>query len=145
MSNTISEKTFTVVGTAINADGTYKVRWANDLVSRIKILIKAGCTEIDLIELATPMTKLDAAQFYLANRELSPAQEEVVSLKIGEKTRVVKRKELQTTITDNINTRVKNKTPSDPRVEKFVKSVTAEAADVSTDDDVSAEATAETA
>ena len=54
------EKTFTVAGTATNADGTAKARFANDLVARIKILNKAGCTNINLIELPQPMTKLEA-------------------------------------------------------------------------------------
>ena len=116
----MSEKTFTVVGTAINSDGTMKMRWANDIVSRLKILIKADCDDIDLIELPSPMTKLAAAQFYLDNKELNPAQEEVVSLKIGEKTRVAKRLVVKTTLTDNINGRIQNKAPTDPRVEKFI-------------------------
>ena len=50
------EKTFTVVGTAVNVDGTIIVRWANDLVSRLKILIKAQCEDIDLFELPSEMT-----------------------------------------------------------------------------------------
>jgi len=53
-----TEKTFTVAGTAINADGTVKARFANDLVARIKILNKAGCTEINLVELPRAMTKM---------------------------------------------------------------------------------------
>ena len=40
----MNEKTFTVAGTATNADGTVKVRFANDLVARIKILNKNNCT-----------------------------------------------------------------------------------------------------
>ena len=61
-----NEKTFTVVGTAKNADGTVKARFANDLVSRIKILNKAGCTDINLQELPQAMTKLEALQFLTA-------------------------------------------------------------------------------
>ena len=49
-----TEKKFTVVGTTEQPDGTIKVRWANDLVARIKILDKAQCPEIDLIELPKP-------------------------------------------------------------------------------------------
>jgi hypothetical protein len=49
-------KLFTVAGTATNADGTTKARFANDLVARIKILNKAGCTNINLLELPSPMT-----------------------------------------------------------------------------------------
>ena len=57
------EKTYTVCGTAKNADGTLKVRVANDMVSRIKTLVKYNCTEINLIELPEPLTKLHALEF----------------------------------------------------------------------------------
>jgi hypothetical protein len=43
------DKLFTVAGTARNPDGTVKARFANDLVARIKILNKAGCTDINLV------------------------------------------------------------------------------------------------
>lgn len=36
--------------------GKFKVRWANG-AERVKVLIKGGHTDIDLIELMTPMTK----------------------------------------------------------------------------------------
>jgi hypothetical protein len=117
-----TEKTFTIVGTAVNADGTIKVRWANDLVSRIKILDKAGCEDIDLIELPTGMTKLEAAKYFLANRaNLNDAQMEILELKIAEKSKVVKRSAMKTTLTKNVKTRIADKAPTDPRVEKFVE------------------------
>ena len=56
------EKTFTVCGTARNVDGTIKARVANDLVSRIKILVKYKCTDINLIELPEEMTKYKALE-----------------------------------------------------------------------------------
>lgn len=58
-----NEKTFTVCGTARNVDGTLKVRVANDIVSRIKTLVKYDCTDINLIELPEEMTKLDALEY----------------------------------------------------------------------------------
>ena len=45
------EQKFTVAGTAAQ-HGVTKVRFANDLVSRIKILVKNKCENINLIELA---------------------------------------------------------------------------------------------
>ena len=117
-----TEKKFTIVGTAINADGTIKVRWANDLVSRIKILDKHGCENIDLIELPKAMTKLVAAQYFLDNKaNLSEAQKEILELKIAEKSRVSKRATMKTSLTKNVKTRIKSKAATDPRVEKFVK------------------------
>jgi len=53
------EKKFTVAGTATQ-HGITKVRFANDFVSRYKILLKNGCDPINLIELPEPMTKLEA-------------------------------------------------------------------------------------
>ena len=46
-----------------NPDGTVKARFANDLVARIKILNKTGCTDINLVELPTPMTKIEALKY----------------------------------------------------------------------------------
>lgn len=118
---TPKEKTFSIVGTAVNADGTIKVRWANDLVSRIKILDKNGCQDIDLIELPKGMTKLVAAEYFLANRpNLNEAQKEILEIKIAEKSRVTKRAAMKTTLTKNVKTRIKSKTPTDPAVEKFI-------------------------
>lgn len=117
-----TEKKFTIVGTAVNADGTIKVRWANDLVARIKILDKGGCENIDLIELPKAMTKLKAAEYFLANKaNLSEAQKEILEVKIAEKSKASKRSTMKTTLTKNVKTRIKNKAPTDPAVEKFIE------------------------
>ena len=88
------EKTFTVAGTATNADGTAKARFANDLVARIKILNKAGCTNINLIELPRPMTKLEALQHL---QSLGPTGDAgyAVANKLAEKTKVAKKGEVR--------------------------------------------------
>ena len=120
-----TEKKFTVVGTTEQPDGTIKVRWANDLVARIKILDKAGCPEIDLIELPTPMTKLDAAQYFMDNKaNLTPAQCEILEIKIAEKSRSTKRATMKTTLTKNVKTRIADKAPTNPAVEKFIEANT---------------------
>jgi hypothetical protein len=124
----MTEKLFTVVGTAVNADGTLKVRWANDLASRVKILDKAGCTDINLIELPSGMTKLAALEYLRDNTELTDAQSEVVELKIGEKAKLAKRADVKATITKNVKTKTAAK-KSDPKVEKFVEKALADAAE----------------
>jgi len=92
MANT--EKTFTVAGTATNPNGTVKVRFANDLVARIKILNKAGCTDINLMELPNAMTKLEALQ-WLTERGVTEGEAGfAVANKLDEKTRIAKRGEL---------------------------------------------------
>ena len=89
-----TEKTFTVVGTATNPDGTTKARFANDLVARIKILNKAGCTNINLMELPTAMTKLQALQ-YLQETELTGDAGYAVANKLAEKTKLAKKGEVK--------------------------------------------------
>lgn len=59
-------KTFTVVGVSTLA-GKTKVRFANDLASRIKNLVKNGHTNVELFELPTAMTKEAALAHVKAN------------------------------------------------------------------------------
>ena len=88
------EKTFTVAGTATNADGTAKARFANDLVARIKILNKAGCTNINLQELPHAMTKLQALQFLQEQGQTGDAGYAVAN-KLAEKTKLAKKGEVK--------------------------------------------------
>ena len=88
------EKLFTVAGTATNADGTVKARFANDLVARIKILNKAGCTDINLQELPSAMTKLQALQFLQEQGQTGDAGYAVAN-KLAEKTKIAKRGEVK--------------------------------------------------
>jgi len=53
---------FNVTGIS-TLNGKTKVRFANDLVSRVKILVKDGHTDINLIELAEPLTKADCVKY----------------------------------------------------------------------------------
>ena len=55
-------KQFTVVGTSV-LNGVLKVRFANDLTSRIKVLGRNGHTDINLIYCAYEMDKVDAVKF----------------------------------------------------------------------------------
>ena len=89
-----AEKLFTVAGTAKNPNGTVKARFANDLVARIKILNKAGCTDINLIELPKPMTKLEALQHLQSLGQTGDAGYAVAN-KLAEKTKVAKRGEVK--------------------------------------------------
>lgn len=80
----MSEKLFTVAGTATNPDGTVKARFANDFVARVKILTKAGCSNINLMELPRPMTKLEALEHLQSLGQAGDAGY-VVSSKLAEK------------------------------------------------------------
>ena len=88
------DKLFTVAGTATNPNGTTKARFANDLVARIKILNKAGCTAINLVELPSPMTKLQALQ-YLTEQGVTGDAGYAVANKLAEKSKIAKRGEVK--------------------------------------------------
>ena len=90
-----TEKTFTVAGTAINADGTVKARFANDLVARIKILNKSGCTEINLVELPRAMTKMEALQHLQTLGITEGDAGYVVANKLAERAKVAKKGEVK--------------------------------------------------
>jgi hypothetical protein len=58
------EKTFKFAGVSTR-NGVIKARFANDQM-RVKVLAKTGSSDIDLIELKSPMTKADAIAFLLS-------------------------------------------------------------------------------
>jgi hypothetical protein len=86
-------KLYTVVGTA-EQYGLTKVRFANDLVARVKILDKNGCSDIQLFELPEPMTKLDALR-WLKDKDLGGDAGYAVDAKLAEKIREAKKGELR--------------------------------------------------
>jgi hypothetical protein len=92
-----TDKLFTVAGTATNPDGTTKVRFANDLVARVKILTKAGCSNIELVELPRAMTKLEALE-YLQEQRKSGDEGYVIANKLAEKSKVAKKGEVRATL-----------------------------------------------
>ena len=57
-------KSFTHAGVS-KLDGEFKVRFANDS-TRVKVLIKNGHTDIDIVELKNPMSKEDAVAYLLS-------------------------------------------------------------------------------
>ena len=56
--------TFTVAGVSTQY-GVTKVRFANDMVSRYKLLSKGGHSPLELIELPRGMTKSEACQYLI--------------------------------------------------------------------------------
>lgn len=89
-----SDKLFSVVGTARNPDGTVKVRFANDFVARVKILNKAGCTDIDLHNLPEPMTKLQAMQWLEKVSVADSEQSFALSNRLADHVKTAKRGEV---------------------------------------------------
>jgi len=62
----MTSKTFSVAGVS-TFKGVTKVRFANDFVSRIKILDKNEHTDVELIELGTELTKEDVCKVLVAH------------------------------------------------------------------------------
>lgn len=92
-----NEKLFTVAGTATQ-NGVTKARFANDLVARIKILNKAGCTDINLVELPKPMSKLEALQYLQTLGTFEGDAAEAIGSKLSEKVKVAKRAEVRVAV-----------------------------------------------
>jgi hypothetical protein len=88
------ENLFKVAGTS-NHNGEIKVRFANDLVSRIKALHRAGHTDVNLIELPQPMTKLEAVQYLQTVGYTEGDVGYVVNSKLAEKTKIAKKGEIK--------------------------------------------------
>lgn len=87
------EKLFTVAGTS-NLNGEVKVRFGNDLVARIKVLHSRGNTDVNLIELPSPMTKLDALLYLqTAGHAVSDAGV-IIAAKVAEKSKAAKSGEM---------------------------------------------------
>jgi|APGre2960657404_1045060.scaffolds.fasta_scaffold17154_5 hypothetical protein len=61
--------TFKVAGVS-TLNGKTKVRFANDLVSRVKMLNKSGHTNIQLEELSRAMTKPEIVTYLKQNQDL---------------------------------------------------------------------------
>ena len=83
----MTEQTYTVVGTARSPQGVIKVRWTNDLITHYKRVHRKGCTDIDFHEIPKPMTKLEALEWLIKNKDLSEEQQEIVYIKKAEKAR----------------------------------------------------------
>lgn len=71
----MSNQTFKVVGITVH-NGNAKVRFTDDMARRIKQFTKGGATRCDFIELADPMTKLDALRFMLGHEQFQSAEDQ---------------------------------------------------------------------
>ena len=110
---------FTVAGVSTQ-NGITKVRFANDLVSRTKLLSKGGHSPLELIELPRPMTKAEACQHLLdvggVFKQWGTLITETMSKKEGKvsKPKVVKATKMKTTPIQKTSAKIKT-------VEKRIK------------------------
>ena len=73
--------TFTVVGTSV-LNGALKIRFANGLSKRIRVLARNGHSNIALVE-CDAMFKLDAAKFALTQDVFTEEQRNVIAAYIN--------------------------------------------------------------
>lgn len=88
-----TEQLFTVAG-VVTVNGDTKARFANDLVSRIKIFKDAA--RVNLIELPQALTKLQALEYLAAHADFQDADASfAIQSKLTEKRRVAKKGEVK--------------------------------------------------
>ena len=82
-----SNQTFKVAGITVH-NGNAKVRFTDDMVRRIKQFSKGGATRIDLVELPSEMTKLEALTYLSFHADfLSPADQATIADSIADKSK----------------------------------------------------------
>ena len=67
----MSEKVYNVAGIATDKRNNTKVRYANDLVNRIKVLSRGGFTNINLIEFDDEYDKFEICQILLSDNRFT--------------------------------------------------------------------------
>jgi hypothetical protein len=70
-----TSQTFKVAGITVH-NGNAKVRFTDDMVRRIKQFSKGGATRIDLVELPSEMTKIDALKHIATLPEFQSAADQ---------------------------------------------------------------------
>ena len=82
-----SNQTFKVAGITVH-NGNAKVRFTDDMVRRIKQFSKGGATRIDLVELPSEMTKLEALTYLSFHADfLSAADQATIADSIADKSK----------------------------------------------------------
>lgn len=68
-------KTYSVAGTS-TLNGITKIRFANDFVSRLKILFKNGHENVELIEMGGEFTKAEVCQILMAHPKFQSEEQQ---------------------------------------------------------------------
>ncbi len=75
----MAKQTFKVAGITTH-NGNTKVRFTDDMVRRIKQFTKGGATRIDLVELPSEMTKIEALKYLASHAEFqSPSDQATIA------------------------------------------------------------------
>jgi hypothetical protein len=114
----MANQTFKVAGITTHGTST-KVRFTDDMVRRVKQFSKGGATRIDLIELPSEMSKVEALQYLASHADFqSPADQATIADSLSDKQKEAKKGTVKVTISkakakpsmDAIKARAKAKT-----------------------------------
>ena len=110
----MTDATFTVAGTTRLPTGQTKVRFANDM-TRVKVLLKGGHEDIDLIELPHAMTKADIAAYLIKIDFANGDAEKAAAINAEAAKRKVGDVEAAPKATKASNVKVTAKTKAEPK------------------------------
>lgn len=83
----MANQTFKVAGITVH-NGNAKVRFTDDMVRRVKQFSKGGASRIDLVELPSEMTKLEALAYLQAHVDFKSAGDQAtISDAIADRTK----------------------------------------------------------
>ena len=83
----MAKQTFKVAGITTH-NGNTKVRFTDDMVRRIKQFTKGGASRIDLVELPSEMTKVEALTYLAAHADFqSPGDQATIADSLADKTK----------------------------------------------------------
>ena len=99
----MTNKTYSVAGTS-TLNGITKIRFANDFVSRLKILYKNGHDNVELMELGRELTKAQICQVLMSHPKFqSEAQQSAIYEFVVRNCKDIKN-EIEQMIEDNVET-----------------------------------------
>ena len=75
----MAKQTFKVAGITVH-DNVTKVRFTDDMVRRIKNFSKGGATRIDLVDLPSEMTKIEALNYLASHASFQSAADQATIL-----------------------------------------------------------------
>lgn len=86
---------FKVAGITVH-NGNAKVRFTDDMVRRIKQFSKGGATRIDLIELPSEMTKIEALKYLATQEQFASAEDQAtIADSLADKEKVASKGEVK--------------------------------------------------
>jgi hypothetical protein len=100
----MADQTFKVAGITTH-NGNSKVRFTDDLIRRVKQFSKGGATRIDLMELPTAMSKIEALKYLQAHADFqSPDDQALISDCIADREKGLKKGEVKVMATKGSKT-----------------------------------------